>query len=55
MEIKFMYKKCDESQFAERDNELAKVKEEMEQIKAQKVQGAKDKMTELKRLLNVEK
>ena len=36
-EIKFMYKKCDESKFAERDNELAKVKEEMEQLKAQKV------------------
>lgn len=55
MEIKIMYKKCDESQFEERDNELAKVKEEMEQKKATKVNEAKAKMTELKKQLNVEK
>lgn len=29
-EIKFMYKKCDESKFEERDKELEQVKVEME-------------------------
>ena len=45
-EIKIMYKKCDESKFAERDQELAKVKEDMEKLKAEKIKKAKDKLAE---------
>lgn len=43
-EIKFMYKKCDESEFAARDAELAQVKLDMVDIKNKRVASAKEKM-----------
>jgi len=36
-EIKFTYKNCEESEFEQRDKDLAQVKKEMEEIKAKKV------------------
>ena len=54
-EIKFMYKKCDESEFAARDAELAQVKQDMEELKNKRVAEAKAKMQESKNALQKEK
>jgi len=54
-EIKFMYKNCDPSQFAERDAELAQVKTDMENLKNKKVGEAKERLQLLKEQLREEK
>lgn len=54
-EIKFMYKNCDESQFAARDSELAQVKTDMENLKNKKVGEAKERLQLLKEQLREEK
>jgi hypothetical protein len=43
-EIKFQYKNCPEDQIAERDQELAKVKDDMEELKKQKIEDARTVM-----------
>lgn len=48
-EIKFMYKKCEESEFAARDAELAQVKQDMEELKNKRVAEAKAKMMDGKK------
>jgi len=50
-EIKFLFKNCDEDGAKKRDEELLNVKKEMEVIKTQRVQAAKDKMQEEKKRL----
>ena len=40
-EIKFQYKNCSEDQHAERDQEIEKVKTEMEVLKKKKVEQAR--------------
>ena len=54
-EIKFMYKNCDSSKFAERDAELAQVKIDMENTKNKKVGEAKERLKLLKDKLRDEK
>lgn len=54
-EIKFMYKKLDASQHAERDAELAQVKIDMENYKNTKVGEAKERLKVLKDKLRDEK
>lgn len=52
-EIKFMYKKLldDPDQVKERDLEIQQVKDEMEQLKQQRVAEAKDRTEEKKKKL----
>ena len=54
-EIKFMFKNCDQTQFVERDAELAQVKTDMENLKNKKVGEAKERLQLLKEQLREEK
>ena len=43
-EIKFMFKKCDESQLPEKEAQIAEVKADAESEKTQRVLAAKEKL-----------
>lgn len=50
-----MFKNCPPEQISERDQELAQVKEDMEELKQQRITDAKKKMMDKKKELQLEK
>lgn len=54
-EIKILFKNCGEDKISVRDQELAQVKEDMEELKKQRIDDSKRKMQEKMKELQKEK